>query len=371
MRTLTTLVGLVALVAPALAQVNLNEIYASHAGTDDQEFIELIGTPGLALTNYMLIVVEGEDPVNGTLDRAFDLTGLSIQGDGYFVAGNTAVGVSFPGQLDLDFGTDNILENGAQTYYLFLANSAVDVASVQGLIGSNVLNFGTTTILPSFGTILDSVGVEGADGSGGDVIYDGALVIGPDIAGFDLLGGSVIPVTPAGYYRGGDFPGQWCCDIYLDFDDVANANMPRTPGAANTATFCTCPWTDLGLGKAGSDLNGDMAMLPETPFLTGTGTFTAGSANTLDLYNAFPSVTTNLFIGLFAINAPFKGGTLVPATGFLLLSFPVGVDGEFHLPFVWPAGIPAGINLFWQHWVQDPGATQNLSASNGSRSTTF
>jgi len=370
-RVLSTLVGLAALVVPAAAQVHLNEIYASHSGLDDQEFIELIGTPGMSLDDHALLIVEGQDPVNATLDVVIDLTGLSIQADGFFVAGTTAVGTTFPGELDLDIGTDNIIENGTQTYYLLEANSPTDIANLQAMIGNSVLNIGETTTIPTFGTILDNVGVQGPDSSGGDVIYDGALVVGPDVAGFDLLSGFIAPFTPAGYFRGGDFPGQWCCKDYLDFDDGANTDLPRTPGSTNNANFCTCPWTDVGFAKPGSDLDGDPDMNPETPFLTGTGTLTPSTAATLDLFNAFPASTTNLFVGLFPIFAPFKGGTLVPATGFLLLSFPTAADGTFSLPFVWPAGVPAGTNLWWQHWISDPGATQGLSASNGQMSTAF
>jgi hypothetical protein len=35
------------------------------------------------------------------------------------------------------------------------------------------------------------------------------------------------------------------------------------------------------------------------------------------------------------------------------------------LPFVWPAGVPAGTALYFQIWVSDPSAPAGLSASNG------
>ena len=92
-------------------EVYLNEIYASHAGTDDQEMIELIGTPGMSLDGYAVAIVEGQDPSDGILDGLWDLSGYAMPGDGYFVLGNTAVTT-----LDLDIGADNIIENGTETF---------------------------------------------------------------------------------------------------------------------------------------------------------------------------------------------------------------------------------------------------------------
>lgn len=40
------------------------------------------------------------------------------------------------------------------------------------------------------------------------------------------------------------------------------------------------------------------------------------------------------------------------------------------MPFVLPAGVPAGLPLYFQFWVQDPLATFGLSASNGLRGVT-
>ena len=37
--------------------------------------------------------------------------------------------------------------------------------------------------------------------------------------------------------------------------------------------------------------------------------------------------------------------------------------------YSWPAGVPAGTNLWWQTWVQDPAAPHGVSATNCLRST--
>jgi len=113
-------------------------------------------------------------------------------------------------------------------------------------------------------------------------------------------------------------------------------------------------WTDLGLGKVGS--NG-------VPLLTGTGPLAADSLNQLDLTQAQPSAGATLVFGVSAINAPFKGGTLVPAP-FALVPMVSSPGGSLSLPFLFPAGIPAGLPLYFQFWISDPGATYSLSASN-------
>ena len=122
-----------------------------------------------------------------------------------------------------------------------------------------------------------------------------------------------------------------------------------------------CPqWTDLGLGKPGS---------LGTPVLVGDGALTAGSPNTVRLINGQPGSTANLVYGLSSLSAPFKGGTLVPFPDFLALGLPIDAFGGLALGFTWPVGVPAGVPVFAQYWVQDPGAKGGLSASNGMQLT--
>jgi hypothetical protein len=48
----------------------------------------------------------------------------------------------------------------------------------------------------------------------------------------------------------------------------------------------------------------------------------------------------------------------------------VGGGGGFLLAFTWPSGVPAGIQIWFQHWVTDAGGPNGFSASNGLRATT-
>lgn len=120
------------------------------------------------------------------------------------------------------------------------------------------------------------------------------------------------------------------------------------------------PWEDLGHPLAGT---GGLE-----PLFTGQGTLIASETTTLTLTNALPGSTTNIILGLSQLDAPFRGGVLVPSPDFLLnglLGLPVNGSGEFSFPFAWPAGVPSGFAVYLQHWVSDPGGPVSFAASNG------
>jgi hypothetical protein len=120
-------------------------------------------------------------------------------------------------------------------------------------------------------------------------------------------------------------------------------------------------WFNLGSGKKGSG--------SFTPHLTGSGPLSASSANHLDLSSPYLSTTATLVFGLSAINAPFKGGTLVPSP---FATFPLATDnlGSSSLPFVFAIGVPAGVSLYFQFWIHDIGASSGLAASNAVKGVT-
>ncbi len=140
----------------------------------------------------------------------------------------------------------------------------------------------------------------------------------------------------------------------MGIDEVYHSDL----GVPN---HCAATWTDLGFAKAG--VNGP-------PLLTGLGRLNAGSNNQLDLTSAKPSSTATLIFGITQLNAPFKGGTLVPQP-LLYLTLPTNALGATSLPFVFPAGVPAGLTLYFQFWMADPAASgPGFAASNGLRGLT-
>ncbi len=122
-------------------------------------------------------------------------------------------------------------------------------------------------------------------------------------------------------------------------------------------------WDDLGFALAG--LHGE-------PELDGTGDLTAGTPVTLALANARENAVTYLVVGAAQVDLPFYGGTLVPAFGAPLgLFVALSTDGAGGLVVggSWPAGIPSGFALHFQHWIVDPAGPFGLAASNALRAT--
>jgi len=122
-----------------------------------------------------------------------------------------------------------------------------------------------------------------------------------------------------------------------------------------TIATVTNTWTDKGNALAG---------IAGNPKLVGTGTLASGSNNSLTLTRAKASSTAGLFYGLAGGSVPFKGGTLVPFPFFGPVLLATGPTGGIALPFVMPAGVPAGTGLWLQYAIQDPAAVQGISLSN-------
>jgi hypothetical protein len=315
------------------AQVELNEIYASHAGTDTQEFIELEGTPGLALTNYVVLIVEGDGAGAGILDRAWDLSSFTMPADGFFVLGDTAVP-----NVDLSIGTSDTSENGTETIYLVRANNATDLATLLASLNTQLdPDADLVTTIPTLATIVDHIGM--TDGGATDKIFDSARVIGPDGTFF-----------PAGIYRGNDAKNDWC-NNYLDFDNVANLKQTRTPGVANV--ICCHP--DQGSTQGPGTLQ---LCLCGGPFIP---------ANALDLVigGGSPSDPGVLILSDTFGGFPFLGATIGPLP--ILLSIPITLNGSGGLlvaNFYGHNGSLAGLTAYLQVLVVTNVSPLALGGSN-------
>jgi hypothetical protein len=175
--------------------------------------------------------------------------------------------------------------------------------------------------------------------------------------------GNVVPVFQGGCMWRALVPTTGATDgvavTWTLADDVGNT---ATPVVAAVGDIRNGTWTDLGNGLAGT--------AGQTPVLTGSGPLTAGSANVLLLTDALASSTTALVAGFSQLAAPFKGGVLVPDADLIFVGLPVSAGGAFALPFTWPTGVPAGVFLWFQHWVTDAGGPVGFAASNGLRAKT-
>lgn len=116
-------------------------------------------------------------------------------------------------------------------------------------------------------------------------------------------------------------------------------------------------WFDLGNGKAGTT---------GTPLFVGSGSLVPGDVMKLNLSGAAPSSSAILVIGVSTINAPFFGGTMVPALNVIL---PIATNplGGFELAAVWPNNIPANTSLYMQTWIINSTSTGINGGSNALR----
>ena len=95
-----------------------------------------------------------------------------------------------------------------------------------------------------------------------------------------------------------------------------------------------------------ADATGLRAIAPRP----GTAQATFGAGRAVAVASTSSSAAT-LIVGLSPLNAPFKGGALVPAP-LLLVPLLTNAAGASGLPFTWPANVPAG-----RRWTSSSGST--------------
>jgi len=119
-------------------------------------------------------------------------------------------------------------------------------------------------------------------------------------------------------------------------------------------------WADLGQGLAGT---------AGVPQLKGIGDLAPNSQVQLRLSNGLPNASVALVMGLSQLNAPFKGGTLVPDADFVIAGFTTTGSGGLGISATWPAGVPSGFVTTFQEWITDAGGPLGFAASNGLAAT--
>ncbi|MBM3984185.1 MAG: hypothetical protein FJ296_00610 [Planctomycetes bacterium] len=143
-------------------------------------------------------------------------------------------------------------------------------------------------------------------------------------------------------------------DGYLDRDELDAGSDPADPFVLPGV------WANLGLALAGTH---------GAPVATGSGTLAPLSTLSLVLNGARENAAAWLVIGASQLNAPFKGGTMVPSFDLLLAGFSTGPAGKIELAGPLPAGLPSGFAFHFQWWISDPVAVKSYAASNGLRAT--
>ncbi len=158
----------------------------------------------------------------------------------------------------------------------------------------------------------------------------------------------------------GDIDGDGNVDLVVaapgdDDLDVAQGGSASDYGALWFLDLRPGPWSDLGSGLAGAH---------GVPTLSGSGALVGDEVISLSLTAALENSTAVLVSGLSALNAPFKGGTLVPALDQLFFGLPTGPVGTLVIGGAFPTGLPSGTELYLQYWISDPAGPVGFAASN-------
>ncbi len=205
----------------------MNEIFIAPEGTQDSEFVEIIGNPGDSLCGLSVVVIEGETYSKGQVKRIISLDSCDsevcyINSNGYFVVG----GINPVINADLVEGSGtSLFENGTETF-LLVRDTQLTIISPNNDVDTN--NDGVVDISMSIvGTILDKMGFIDDDYPSTDKMYFDAPFIGPN--------GTAVPAGAARCPDGvdTDTADEW---MVLSADLAgADGGLPVTPGNANPA----------------------------------------------------------------------------------------------------------------------------------------
>jgi hypothetical protein len=115
-------------------------------------------------------------------------------------------------------------------------------------------------------------------------------------------------------------------------------------------------WEDAGFALPGSD---------GPPSLWPTGSLAAGTPMGVQLREVKALAPVALVVGLQPLFGTFKGGTLVPDPLAIVGGLLTNAQGEASLGATWPAGVPAGTELWLQGWLPDAAGPKGYAATNG------
>ena len=151
--------------------------------------------------------------------------------------------------------------------------------------------------------------------------------------------------------------------LVVRWPDGHVTTLSDVPADATYTITCCGPWEDIGFALAGAS---------GAPELLGEGELAGNDPIDLHLSNVPASTTAWMVLGLAQANIAFYGGTLVPtlAPPALQLPLPTSPAGALSVGGLWPTGVPAGLQVFFQYWVVDATGPFGFTASNALKATT-
>ncbi|MHC4846348.1 MAG: right-handed parallel beta-helix repeat-containing protein [Planctomycetota bacterium] len=319
-----------------------------------------------------------EDGIGGSFGGAFDIAGGGlVRFDRCLFRNNTAARA---GALEV-FATSGVWVINS----IFIDNVSTGSGGGGAIwLGSGgKLNSGSGNSTITNSILWDNEGPGGAQASANQVtasmkvnhcIVEGGFAggvgnLGADPALTDIVGGDFTLTASSPAIDAGDNTAILGTTGVLDFAglprvtdvlEVADTGIGPAPVIDIGAHEFPSVWLDLGQALAGS---------AGTPALLMSGPLTGGSLVNVSLTDALGSATAFLVIGISTVNAPFKGGVLVPAL-HLGVPLPTTVGGTSAFSAPWPGGLPSGFATYYQFWIPDPSGPVGFTASNALRGTT-
>jgi hypothetical protein len=311
---------------------------------------------------------EGNTAMRAGALEIFSTTGAVV--DNCVFTGNTATGTGGGGAIWVGSGGNPRVRNTT------IVGNVSTVNAVAGLRNQMATNATVANCI-----LWDNVGPGGAQDAANQVnaatvvtfsIVEGGFAgtgnLSADPLLADVAGGDFAPIATSPAIDAGS-NAETQPGVLLDFAHAAR--FADVLAAADTGAGAA-PVIDIGAHEFPSawlGLGNSLAGTSGAPVLLLEGPLTAGSTLDVSLTEAAASSTAWMVLGFAQIDAPFKGGIMVPAVN-LTFPLPTSPAGEVAFAATWPAGVPSGFATYYQCWVLDAGGPKGFAASNGVQGTT-
>jgi hypothetical protein len=270
----------------------------------------------------------------------------------------TQVDVRLHDAVDIDGdGTQDLVTRGAGAP----TGPAADEIQVFLGVGDGDFSAGPISHLPTPDSVL-APGLADVDG-------DGALdLVGleqwpPELWVMRGLGdGSFAPPSPhvtlstwlaaSRPYGFTDLEGDGRTDVVVAMGH--DSPWPSTASSFNRTYATGGPLLDLGHQLEGASW----------PIQIAQGSFTTGQPFAFTLSGAPASGSAYFIAGTAQLDAPFKGGTMVPLPFLITGPWPASPSGAVSIAGLWPAA-PSGLGLVLQLWIPDAAGPVGFAASSG------
>jgi hypothetical protein len=188
------------------------------------------------------------------------------------------------------------------------------------------------------GSVHDQIEI--GQGQGGlNASVDNGDLFGEALANLGDLDGDGVPELAVGA-NGDDEGGQDRGAVHVLFLNGAK----------------TAAWSALHPGLAG---------VLGAPTLVVESSLQPSSDGELRITDGAANANTLLAIGRKGLGEPFKGGLLYPDPIHVVNGLALDGQGALSLPFLWPAGMVSGTDIWAQAWIVDSAGPFGLAATNG------